>query len=130
MPASAANQLEVRVTLSDGGLDDDTVAEQAAMLCQELAQLDVDEVGSVAEGVAPPGTKGIELLALGGLFVKFARSHKILSQVVDSVRDWLTRNEAESVRMTIDGDVLEITGATTDERRVLIESWVQRHSEP
>ena len=68
--------------------------------------------------------------ALGGLIVRFAKSSKVLRQVVDTVRDWLTRNEAESVRMEIDGDILEITGATTEERRMLIESWVQRHAEP
>ena len=130
MSADAAQQMELHVALSDIGLDDDTVADRAAMLREELSELDVDEVGSVAAGEAPPGSKGLEFLALGGLVVRFARSGKLLGQVVDAVRDWLTRNEAESVRMEIDGDVLEITGATTEERRLLIESWVQRHSEP
>jgi hypothetical protein len=41
----------------------------------------------------------------------------------------LTRNEAETIRMEIDGDVLELSGTTSNERKALIDSWVTRHSE-
>lgn len=125
----AAGQIELRVALTAGDLDADGLAEGAAMLGEELAELDVDEVASSSAGDAPPGSKGIELAALGALVVKLAGSRKLLGQLVDTVRDWVSRNDAKSVRMEIDGDVLEVTGASTSERKALIDAWVQRHAQ-
>lgn len=125
----AAAQLELRVALTGDGLDDDALADCAARLGEELAELDVDAVEAAAAGDAPPGAKGVELMALGALVVKLAGSRKLLGQLVDAVRDWISRNDAESVRMEIDGDVLEIKGASAAERAVLIDSWVSRHAE-
>lgn len=126
----AGDQIEVRVGLAAGDLDSDALAECAAMLSQELADLDVDEVGPLAAGEAPEGAKGVELIAIGALVVKLARSTKVLGQVVDTMRDWLRRNHADSIRLEIDGDVLEIKGASPDEKKTLIDTWVSRHSEP
>jgi hypothetical protein len=126
----AADQLHMRVGLTASELDDDALAECVTMLGEELSQLEVDEVSAPSEGEAPPGAKGVELLAVGALVVKFARSQKLLTRVVDVVRDWLTRNDADSVRMEIDGDVIEVKGSVTpEERKALIDSWVQRHAE-
>lgn len=126
----AADQIEVRVGLAAGDLDSDTLAECATMLGQELADLDVDEVGALPAGEAPPGAKGVELIAVGALVVKLARSRKVLGQVVDTLRDWLRRNHADSIRLEIDGDVLEIKGVSQEERKTLIDAWVGRHAEP
>jgi hypothetical protein len=109
--------------------DDEAIAESALALSHELAELDVDEVVPVTAGAAPAGAKGIELLALGGLLVKLGQSTQVLRQVVDAIRDWVGRGEARSVRMTVDGDVLEITGASSTDVKQLIDAWVQRHSE-
>ena len=125
----ARGQVEVRVGLAGDDLDSDALAECAAMLGQELADLDVDEVASLPTGDAPPGAKGVELLAVGALVVKLARSTKVLGQMVDTMRDWLRRNHADSIRLEIDGDVIEIKGAAQEERKVLIDAWVSRHSE-
>jgi hypothetical protein len=97
-------------------------------LGHELAELDVDEVVPVAAGEAPEGAKGIELLALGGLLIKLGRSSRVLREVVDAVRDWVGRTGATSVRMTVEGDVLEVTGASGADVKQLIDAWVQRHS--
>jgi len=110
--------------------DDEAIAESALALGQELAELDVDEVRPVAAGEAPEGAKGIELLALGGLLIKLAQSAQVLRQVVDAVRDWVGRTGARSVKLTLDGDVLEVTGASGADMKKLIDAWVQRHSEP
>jgi hypothetical protein len=125
-----AEQIELRVAL-DGSDDDEALAESAGQLLEELSELDVDDVQPATAGDAPAGSKGIELVALGALIVKLARSGKILGQVVGVVRDWMTRNSASSVRLEIDGDVLEIKGVVSpDERKTLIDSWVQRHTGP
>jgi hypothetical protein len=54
----------------------------------------------------------------------------VLRQVVDAVRDWVGRTGARSVKLTLDGDVLEVTGASGADMKKLIDAWVQRHSEP
>lgn len=121
-------QLELRVALDGDGLDDEALADCAAQLGDELAELDVDAVEPAAAGDAPPGAKGVELMALGALVVKLAGSRKLLGQLVDTVRDWISRSDADSVRMEIDGDILEIKGASAAEREALIDSWVSRHA--
>lgn len=126
----AANQIQVQVALAADGSDADALEECAGLLGDEIIELDVDAVESVTAGEAPPGAKGVELAVLGALVVKLARSQKLLGQVVEAVRDWLSRNNAHSVRMEIDGDVLELTGATESERRALVDAWVKRHGEP
>lgn len=126
-----AADIDLRLALGGDGLDDEALADGATMLGEALAELDVEEVRPAMDGEAPPGAKGVELAVLGALVVKLARSGKVLGQLVDSVRDWLSRNNAESVRMEIDGDVLEIKGGVTGaERKVLIDAWVQRHGGP
>ena len=126
----AADQIHLRIGLTASGLDDEALAECATMLGEELAELDIDEVSTAAAGPAPPGAKGVEFVALGALVVKLARSQELLSSLVDTVRDWFSRNGPDSVRIEIDGDVLEVTGAiSASEREALIDTWVRRHAQ-
>src|SRR5690348_9015344 len=103
-----AEQIELRVAVDAPGVDDDTLTESVSVLIGELSELDVDDVQNATAGDAPEGSKGIELALLGSLIVKLVRSRKIIVQVVDAVRDWMSRNNADSVRIELDGDVLEI----------------------
>lgn len=121
-------QLQV-VPAGDAPDDDEAIAESALALGHELAELDVDEVRPVAAGEAPEGAKGIELLALGGLLIKLGQSSRVLREVVDAVRDWVGRTGSRCVKLTVDGDVLEVTGASSADVKQLIDAWVQRHSE-
>ena len=123
-----ADQIELRVAVDATGVDDDTLTESVSVLISELSELDVDDVQTATGGDAPQGSKGIELALLGSLIVKLVRSRKIIVQVVDAVRDWMSRNNADSVRIELDGDVLEIKGVSEEERKTLIDNWVQRHS--
>lgn len=123
----APDQIELRVALS-GGTDDDAVGEDTARLREELCDLDVDDVTEAVAGDAPPGSKGVELAVLGALVVRLVRSRELLHQVVEAVRDWLTRNDSQHVRLEIDGDVLDITGVSAEDRRALIDAWVARHA--
>src|SRR5262245_54119886 len=127
----AADVIHLQVVAAgDAPDDDEAIAESALALGHELAELDVDEVQPVAAGEAPEGAKGIELLALGGLLIKLGQSSRVLREVVDAVRDWVGRTGSRSVKLTVDGDVLEVTGASSADVKQLIDAWVQRHSEP
>jgi PAS domain-containing protein len=117
------------VPAGDAPDDDEALAESALALGDELAELDVDEVVPVAAGEIPEGAKGVELLALGALVVKLAGSARALRQVVDAIRDWVGRTDGRTVRMAVDGDVLEVTGASSTDVKQLIDAWVQRHGD-
>jgi hypothetical protein len=116
----------------DAGPDHD--AEELLELTQglrgELLELDVDAVGLGAHGEAPEGAKGVELLAFGSLVIQFAALKlPVLRSVVDATVAWLGRQRARSVKLTLDGDTLEVTGVSSAEQSRLVEQWVARHAE-
>jgi hypothetical protein len=125
----AAEPLQVQVVLTGGESDSEALADSVLMLATELAELDVDTVEPAIAGDAPAGAKGVELLALGALVVKLARSAPVLRGVVRAIRDWAGRTETRTVSLTVDGDVLELTGASSSEVKALIDAWVERHAE-
>lgn len=95
----------------------------------ELLELDVDAVAPGTSGDAPAGAKGAELLAFGGLAIQFALKSPVLRSVVDTTVAWLGRQQARSVKLTLDGDTLEVTGVSSDEQSQLVEQWVARHAD-
>ncbi len=109
----------------------DTDAEELAQLTNrlrdELLGLDVDAVYSATGGQAPDSSKGVDLLAAGGLVVQFVLHQDLLQSIIDGVRSWLGRQHARSIKLTLDGDLLELTGVTSAEQDRLVELWVTRH---
>ena len=116
----------------DAGPDSDAeeLAELAQRLRGQLLELDVAAVEPATGGEAPAGAKGVELLAIGGLVVQFAMKSEILKSVVDATAAWLGRQQGgRSVKLTLDGDTLEVTGVSSDEQRRLVDLWVARHAD-
>jgi hypothetical protein len=115
----------------DAGPDSDAeeLLELTDALREELLELDVDAVGRASDGEAPAGAKGVELLAFGGLVVRFALKSSVLRSVVDATTAWLGRQQARSVKLTLDGDTLELTGISSEQQHALIEQWIARHGD-
>src|SRR6266545_1538717 len=107
--------------------DAEEVAASTEQLRRELLDLDVEEVQRPAAGQPPPGAKGVELAALGALVVTVAQS-QLLTPVVAAVRSWLAGQQQRSIKLELDGDVLELTGLSTGEQRRLTEEWLSRHT--
>lgn len=109
----------------------DTDAEELAQLTNrlraELLGLDVDAVYFVSSGEAPDSSKGIDMLAAGGLMVQFVLRQDVLQSIIDGVRSWLGRQHARSIKLTLDGDSLELTRVSTAEQNRLVELWMMRH---
>jgi hypothetical protein len=53
----------------------------------------------------------------------------VLRTVADTIVGWLGRQQARSVKLTLDGDTLELTGVSSDEQERLIDLWVARHAD-
>jgi hypothetical protein len=102
-------------------------AQLAVRLRAELLDLDVDAVDQPRRGEAPGDAKGAGLLAAGELVVGLVATPVVLASIIDAVRSWLGRNRARSVKLTLDGDALEVSGVSSAEQDRLIDLWVSRH---
>jgi hypothetical protein len=52
----------------------------------------------------------------------------VLASIVEGVRSWLQRQSARSVKLTLDGDSLEVTGVSSEEQDRLVELWIARNA--
>lgn len=110
--------------------DDDADAEEldrlARRLRAELGELDVDLRAVPAE--VPAGAKAVDPVTIGSLMVAFSAAGGVFPGLVETLREWLGRQAGRhKIKMTIDGDTVELERATTAERQQLIEAFVQRH---
>jgi hypothetical protein len=107
--------------------DADEVAASTEQLRRELLEVDVEAVEQPTVGPPPPGAKGVELAALGTLAVTLAKS-QLLGVVVGAVRSWLAGHQQRTIKLELDGDVLELSGLSSAEQRRLTDEWLARHT--
>jgi hypothetical protein len=121
---------ELRVLLSEDGADAERIDTLTGHLRRELDQLDVEEVRPLPAGQAPPGTRAFEIMAVGGLLVTLGKSAQGLAAVVAAIRGWLARSPGpvRTVRVELDGDVLELSQASAADQQRLIDLFVSRHA--
>src|SRR3954462_5126376 len=119
---------ELRLLVTEDGADAERVDLLTGHLRRDLDQLDVDDVRSLPGGVAPPGTRAFDVAVVGGLIVSLGTSAQALSSVLAAVRSWLSRSPGpvRTVRLELDGDVLELSQASASEQERLLERVVLR----
>jgi hypothetical protein len=120
---------ELRVQLSESGADAERVDTLTGFLRQELLQLDVADVTALPAGEPPPGARAIDAIAIGGLLITLNRTAQGVRTVVSAIRAWLARGDGvkRTVRLELEGDVLELSEVTATEQTRLIELFVSRH---
>jgi hypothetical protein len=101
--------------------------ELTAAIRRELLQLDVESVDRVSAGPAPAGAKGIELAQIGALIVSLGGAAPVLGQVVAAIQAWTARSSTRTVKLTLNGDSLELGGVSEDEQRQVAKDWMARH---
>jgi hypothetical protein len=121
---------EIRLQLAEDGADAERLDALTGYLRRELLQLDVEEVSRVQAGDVPPGARAIDVLALGGLVVSLGRAATGLQQVVAAIRRWLSSGDGirRTVKIEIDGDILELSEVSLAEQDRLVDLFVRRHS--
>ena len=121
--------MELLVVLEpEAGADAEETDLLGRSLRRELRSLDVEEVAARPAGEAPPGSKGIDAASVTELLVTLSASGGVLAMVVGTVKDWLARRSGgHKITLTVDGDTLELDGASAAERAQLIETFVRRH---
>ncbi len=120
----------LRVELSEDGADAERLNTLTRFLRQELLQLDVEDVTTLRTGKPPPGARAFDVMTVGGLLVSLGHSAEGLRAVVSAIRQWLARGPGvrRTVRMELDGDVLELSEATETDQDRLIALFVGRNT--
>lgn len=118
--------LGVQVAVGPGG-DAEEIAQATWQLRRELLDLDVNSVEVPAAGEPPPGSRAMDVAALGALVVTVVDS-QLLSGVVAAVRSFLGAATGRSVTLKLGDDVLELTGVSSKEQRRLADEWLARHT--
>jgi hypothetical protein len=121
---------DLHLQLSEENADAERLAVLAGYLRADLLRLDVDDVRVVSAGAPPPGARGIGVAAVDALLIALSQSAQELRSVVSSVRDWLRRADEPSrtVRLELDGDVLELSQASMADQDRLVELFISRHT--
>ena len=112
------------------GLESDADAvelqDATSQLRSELLELDVDDVKASSGGPAPPGTRGAAAAEIGTLLVAAGRA--AIGPIVAAIQSWVARRASRSVKLTIDGDSIEVSNVSPEDQRELIESFLARHA--
>ncbi len=101
--------------------DDDERADLASRLRDDLLAHDVEV--SHPEAQAPDGAKG-GALEWAQLVVSFGG---MVPAMLAALQGWLGRHRTASVSLEIDGDKLTLSGASAEEQRQLVETFLARH---
>src|SRR5215467_6531041 len=121
---------ELRLQLSEQGADAERLAALTGYLRTELLQLDVEDVTALHAGEAPPGARAFGVATVGALLIALGQSAEGLRSVVSVIGDWLRRGGGiqRTVRLELDGDVLELSQASAADQQQLIDLFVSRHT--
>lgn len=110
-------------------VDAEELAELAVSLRELLLELDIESADPVTAGQAPPGTRSGEIFVAGAMTVMLALAKKLLTALTETVQSWVALGGRRSVKLEIDGDVLEVNGITRADQHALIQAWIDRHTD-
>ncbi|WP_052424027.1 caspase family protein [Nonomuraea candida] len=120
--------VRLRLCVIDAAADPQELDEATARLREELLELDV-VAGAAEAGEIPEGARAVLSFTLGGLVIALAGT-ELLASIVNAVIAWLNRHQHRSVKLEIDGDVLELTGIPSKEQREFADVWLGRRRRP
>ncbi|MET8003904.1 caspase family protein [Nonomuraea glycinis] len=117
-------KIRLSVLVVDDSADPQGLDEATIWLRDELLHLDV-VVSADSTDPAPAGSRAELSLALGGLVIALAGT-EVLGAIVNAITAWLGRNQHRSVKLELDGDMLEVTGVSSAKQRQLVDTWLRR----
>jgi hypothetical protein len=121
---------DITLALAEDGADPARLDQLTRQLRDELGHLALADVRPTSGPPAPPGARGLDAPTISTLAVALMGSGG-LTAVITAVRAWVDRGHAapRSIRPEVDGDVLELSGATTGEQDQLVSLFLARHEE-
>jgi hypothetical protein len=123
---------EIVLTVAEDGADEERLDDLGRMLRAELRDLpEAASVDALTKGEAPPGTRGGLVAAAGALVVTAQPQVAAVVKVVTSLWEWLRRGGGgrRTIRLEVDGDVIELSGASNELQEKLVEDWIARRAQ-
>jgi membrane-associated two-gene conflict system component 1 (EACC1) len=112
---------------SEVGADDDERELLARQLKAELTELDIESLTPVGGRPAPVGSKGTD--TWGDWLITLSASGGVFTTILVTIQGWLGRHRGEhKVKVIMDGDTLELSGASTTEQAEIVRAFLRRHS--
>ena len=90
---------DLLIELSLEGGDAAELDELTRQLQTEVGELNVDSVESVSAGAAPPGTKALDMAAIGQMMVTLAPT--VIPPLFDLLRSWVDRKPSTPVKIKV-----------------------------
>lgn len=111
------------VVSGETDVDQEELAQLTAQLRRRILELDVDDVRTARsdEGM-PEGAKTGELMAVGTLAVGLAPT--VLRPVLRLVETWMQSRPVRTVKVDVDGRVLELGHASPEQQQRLVEAFL------
>jgi hypothetical protein len=123
----ADDVLSVRLEVAlDTDADAAEFEDETALLRSDILELDVASVQRPAGGQAPDGTRAAELAVLGTLLVGVGK--EMVGPVIRAVEAWVARRRARAVKLTLEGDTIELSNVSSDDQRRMIDAFIARHT--
>jgi hypothetical protein len=92
---------------------------------RDLKALDVESVARSPEVIPPEAKAGVGAAA-AGLVVQLGRSVGVTA-LVAVIRRWAEANRT-TVKVSIGGDVLELSGVSAQLQQRIVDDWLDRHA--
>jgi hypothetical protein len=125
--SSPADLSELEVELSAEESDAEELDQLTQTLQQQLLELDVESVERPTVADAPPGSRAVDVAAVGMLIVTLAKTAPALASVVGTIRSWLSGARGRSITIKVGDDSLVVTGASSEDHERLISAFIARH---
>lgn len=117
---------EILVSVREADTDAGGTEQLSGLLREELLALDVEQVRPVTGGAAPPGSRGVDVAAVGALLVTLTPTVELLRAVIGTVSAWLGRSRAaRTVELTVGETTLKLTSASQDQQDRLVEEFLR-----
>jgi hypothetical protein len=119
--------MQMIITLDEADADAERLAQLAEGVRTELLDLDVDDVKPLRTGVAPAGTRGLDVAGIGAFVVSLGSSAEAINQIVTALRAWIGtgRSAPREVELTVGDTTLRLSDATLAQQDRLIEEFVR-----
>jgi hypothetical protein len=116
------------LTVDEVDADPERLDVLSLQLRDELLATDAEDVSRLHAGEAPPGTRGLDLMAAGGLVVTVASTLDSVAQIVETVRRWLGRG-GDAGRRTVEVSLgehhLKLSGGSAEDQERLVRAFVE-----
>ena len=119
--------MQIVVTLSEADADAERLQQVSEGVRLELLELEVDDVRPVRNGPPPPGSRGIDVAAVGAFLVTLGSSAEAINQVVTVLRSWISLGRAtpRTVEVTVGEKTLRLSDATLAQQDRIVDAFLK-----